>query len=234
MPAERTPTTSISTRRMSRRAVARVDIVDNGGTTDHIDLDVDSTGFDDLPASAGGAAEQSEPDVQHGRRATAPDRSCGGRPPSRPQPSTGPSTLLHQDRASRLPRPRAAISNCAPGGDFTPAGGRAHPDDRRRRHPRRLSTTSIRPGATITCSARSTRITSRCTAATDNDTVIVGKVTSDTDDRHAGDGNDTINVGTPAPGTVDGISGSLTSMAKAEPTPSTWTTPATATPTPAR
>ena len=41
-----------------------------------------------------------------------------------------------------------------------------------------------------------------------NDTVIVGKVTSETD-IYAGDGDDTINVGTPAPGTVDGISGNL-------------------------
>ena len=37
-----------------------------------------------------------------------------------------------------------------------------------------------------------------------NDTVTVGKVTSETD-IYAGGGDDTINVGTPAPGTVDGI-----------------------------
>jgi acrosin len=43
----------------------------------------------------------------------------------------------------------------------------------------------------------------------DNDTVLVGRVTSKTD-VYAGGGDDIITVGTPAPSTVDGISGALT------------------------
>jgi hypothetical protein len=45
----------------------------------------------------------------------------------------------------------------------------------------------------------------------DNDTVTVGKVVSGSPMTVlAGDGDDTVNVGSPAPGTVDGISGNLT------------------------
>ena len=60
----------------------------------------------------------------------------------------------------------------------------------------------------------------------DNDTVNVGRVTSPTD-VYAGEGDDTIHVGTPAPSTVDEINGNLNVHGGMDPTPSISTTPAT-------
>ena len=187
------------------QSVARVDIVDNGGSTDHIDLDVDLTGFDvylhpqavllnNLNLTFNTGVEELHI-TDHAADTTVTTA-----------PTTGPSTLLVKTGVTITQAMGGDIELDARG-DFTQQAGSL------------IETTGdvvIRgdvddvdpPGAVITLLGTINAHHVAVYGSAHNDTVIIGKVTSETD-VYAGDGDDTIHVGTPAPGTVDGISGNL-------------------------
>ena len=163
MPVERIPTISISTRRIvDAEPLQGVDIVDNGGTTDQIELDVNSTGFDiylhpqavllnklDLTFNAGveqlHLTDHADDDTTV---TTAPTRADAAADQDRRHDHSGQGGDI--DLRAR--------------GDFTLRGRRA----RRRRMETSTSTPmrtrSIRPAPRSLCSARSSRSTSPSTA----------------------------------------------------------------------
>jgi Ca2+-binding RTX toxin-like protein len=187
------------------QSVARIDIVDNGGNPDLINLDVDSTGFDiylhpqevllnhlDLTFNSG--VEQLHL-TDHAAGTTITTMS-----------GSGFSTLLIKNGVT-ITQANGGDIELDARGDFTQQAGSL------------IETTGnvvIRsdvddvdpPGAVITLLGPINANQVTVCGTDDNDTVIVGRVTSKTD-VYAGAGDDTINVGTPAPGTVDGINGNL-------------------------
>ena len=189
------------------QSVARVDIVDNGGTPDHINLDVDSTGFDiylhpqevllnklDLTFNAG-VEELHLTD----RAADTTITTKSG---------SGFSELLIKTGVTITQAEDGDIVLNAKGNFTMQQGSRVETDGDVDIY---ADVEDVAPdGATITIlgTINSPHVTVHGTGK--NDAVVVGIVASGSVMTvNAGDGDDTITVGTPAPGIVDGIDGTL-------------------------
>ncbi|WP_157100266.1 hypothetical protein [Rhodoplanes sp. Z2-YC6860] len=196
------------------QSVARVDIVDNGGSPDLVNLDVDSTDLTDPahPTHFDIYLHPQEVLLNHldltfntgVEQLHLTDRAAATAITTKP--GSGFSTLLIKTGVTITQASGGDIELDARG-DFTQQAGSL------------IETTEnvviysdvddvAPPGAVITLFGPINANHVTVYGTDDNDTVNVGRVTSPTD-VYAGAGDDTINVGTPAPGTVDGINGNL-------------------------
>jgi hypothetical protein len=183
---------------------ARVDIVDNGGTSDHIALDVDSTSFDIYLHPQAVLLNRLNLTFNPGvEELHLTDHAADSTITTAP---AGPGALLIKTSVTITQATGGDIKVNARG-DFTQQAGSL------------IETAGdvvVRagvavvapPGVAITLFGTINANHVTVYGSGQNDTVAISQVASATD-VYAGDGNDTINVGTPAPGTVDGIGNDL-------------------------
>ena len=193
------------------KSVARLDIFDKAGTTDRIDLDLDSTGFDiylhplqvllnNLNLTFNAGVEQLNL-TDHASAAEGTTITT--------EPTAGPKLLLIKSGVT-ITQANGGDIDLRARGDFTLETGAL------------VQTTGDvdiyadednvdPPGATILVLGQIVADDATVHGTDNNDTITIGAVNAVTEMTvYAGTGNDTINVGMPAPGTVDAISGNLT------------------------